>query len=401
VEFCGRKDHQVKLRGYRIETGEVEARLLAYPGIRESVVTVRTAEAGYQYLVGFYVADAEIPISALREDLASHLPDYMVPTHYGWLTALPLTPNGKINYQALPEVSGGRSARDEAYLAPESELERLIAGIWQTKLGTELIGVHDNIFDLGGNSVLLVQIHAQLVKLLAEQVAVTVADLFAYPTVYKLARYLEEKLVPAHGEVAAGREYWEQEMAGMDSYLVLPDEYYQDQPFALSQSLKFQLQGELLAQLDEVASQVQVELADILAAMYIYLLAQLAKMTDLVIGSNVRGTEELFPMRIRLAEVSDFSELFRMVQAKYQQAQEIGGYSRWLTTVGDQLLPVFWTAGHHGATKGDLICRAEMMPGRVTMIFTYNADKLKGEKVAGMVESYAGLLEALVQEYYS
>ncbi|OBR47788.1 non-ribosomal peptide synthetase [Paraburkholderia tropica] len=159
LAYLGRIDHQVKIRGHRIELGEVEARLLEQAAVREAVVTARPGPAGMR-LVGYAVPhddDAEIDVQTLRERLGAVLPDYMVPSALVLLDALPLTPNGKVDRKALPapEVIG----KDDE--APIGEAENALAGIWRQVLGVERASRHANFFELGGDSILSLQIVAQ------------------------------------------------------------------------------------------------------------------------------------------------------------------------------------------------------------------------------------------------
>ncbi|HEV7516669.1 MAG TPA: amino acid adenylation domain-containing protein, partial [Thermoanaerobaculia bacterium] len=151
IEFLGRVDHQVKLRGFRIEPGEIEARLREHPAVRDCVVTVREEPPGNRFLVAYVVQDpGEL---SLRAYLSEKLPDYMVPTAFVDLAALPLTSHGKIDRRRLPAPSL-RTEPAESYVAPRTEVERALGGIWSALLGVAPIGVADDFFALGGHSLL-------------------------------------------------------------------------------------------------------------------------------------------------------------------------------------------------------------------------------------------------------
>jgi amino acid adenylation domain-containing protein len=191
LEFLGRIDHQVKIRGFRIELGEIEAVLNQQDTVQEVVVIVREDTPGDKRLVAYIVAKPQSEFSRieLRRFLQQQLPDYMVPSAFVVLEALPLTPNGKIDRQALPQPEGQRADLETAYIAPRSEIEQKIATILKTVLQIDQIGVDDNFFDLGGNSLLLVQVQEKLVNALNRNVPVVA--LFQYPTIRALAQYLE------------------------------------------------------------------------------------------------------------------------------------------------------------------------------------------------------------------
>ncbi len=182
LEFLGRIDRQVKIRGHRVEPGEVEAALARLPGVREAAVAVGE-ERGERRLIA-YVVGQECDRADLLAALRGILPESMIPADVVFLQALPLTARGKVNLSALPPPPR-RSAEKES---PRNELERLIAGIWSELLGVEGVGLGESFFALGGHSLLLVDAHERLRKALGREVPM--ADLFAHPTVASLAAHL-------------------------------------------------------------------------------------------------------------------------------------------------------------------------------------------------------------------
>jgi acyl-coenzyme A synthetase/AMP-(fatty) acid ligase/acyl carrier protein len=188
IEFLGRIDHQVKVRGYRIELGEIEARLAEHPEVRETVVVAREDLPGEKRLVGYVVAGEEISPGALRDFLRERLPDYMIPSAYVFLHKLPLTPNDKIDRKALPTPEISAQLEDHRYVAPHTPTEEILAGIWAEVLGVERVGIHDNFFDLGGHSLLLVQVHRRLEE--AFRRPIPIVALFQYPTLHTLEKYV-------------------------------------------------------------------------------------------------------------------------------------------------------------------------------------------------------------------
>jgi acyl-coenzyme A synthetase/AMP-(fatty) acid ligase/acyl carrier protein len=191
VEFLGRSDQQVKLRGFRVELGEIEVVMRRHPVVRECAVKVWEPAPGDKRLVGYVVAvpSRTIDAEALRQFLADALPDYMVPSLFVPLEELPLTPNGKLDRRALPDPKEAPAAAAPAgYRAPGTELERTVARIWREHLRIERVGRHDNFFDLGGHSLLLVQVQSRLQEALGRELSITA--LFQFPTVSSLAGYL-------------------------------------------------------------------------------------------------------------------------------------------------------------------------------------------------------------------
>ncbi len=184
LEYLGRIDHQVKLRGFRIEPGEIEATLARHPGVREAVVLLREDVPENPLLAAYVVArEVGITVANLRAWLKRQLPPYMVPTAFVLLPALPLTPNGKVNRKALPKPDNETSA--SAPEIPPTPIESIIAEIWASVLNRQQVDIDDDFFDLGGHSLLAVQLMSRINQEL--EVELNLRQLFETPTVRGLA----------------------------------------------------------------------------------------------------------------------------------------------------------------------------------------------------------------------
>jgi amino acid adenylation domain-containing protein len=199
IEFCGRIDHQVKLHGYRVELGEIEAALRSHADVREAVVLLREDQ-----LVA-YVAPQEADRTMLREYLKERLPPYMVPSAFVAMEKLPLTANGKIDRQGLAALSYESAAPARDFVAPRTETEKALAVIWSGVLKVEHIGIHDDVFDLGAQSLMAMKALAQIRD--AFQVTLSLRNLFEHPTVAGLAEVIDglswlakAKAPTAHGD---------------------------------------------------------------------------------------------------------------------------------------------------------------------------------------------------------
>jgi amino acid adenylation domain-containing protein len=196
LDFLGRMDFQVKIRGFRIELGEIEAVLDEHPALRQAVVVAREDTPGDPRLVAYLtLAGTAAPTTApttadLRGYLKEKLPDYMVPSVFVTVEEFPLTPNGKVNRKALPAPQTARVETSVHHVTPRNDVERRVAAIWQAVLRVEKVGVTDNFFDLGGHSLLIVQVHNQIKR--SFETNLTIAQLFQYPTVEALAAYLQK-----------------------------------------------------------------------------------------------------------------------------------------------------------------------------------------------------------------
>lgn len=193
IVFLGRIDGQVKIRGNRVEVGEIESALTAHAAISEAAVLVRADAPGEKHLVAYVVpqAGAHPTTSELSGYVGERLPDYMIPAAFVRLEKMPLTVNGKIDRGALPWPVNLRPELEDAYVAPQSALEKQIAEVWQRVLGLDGVGVMDNFFEVGGNSLSMMRVHHQLPEVVRREMSLV--DLFRHPTISSLAGYLGQQ----------------------------------------------------------------------------------------------------------------------------------------------------------------------------------------------------------------
>ncbi|MDZ8261463.1 non-ribosomal peptide synthetase [Nostoc sp. ChiQUE01b] len=196
LEFLGRIDHQVKVRGYRVELGEIEALLKQHPQVRETVVVARKDIPNECRLVAYLVTykKAILSVNELRGFLKEKLPEYMLPSAFVMLDTLPLTPNGKVDRRALRAPENLRPELTAPFQAPQSDIEKIIAQAWQEVLHLEKVGINDNFFDLGGHSLLIVELNHKLKKDLSKDISIV--EIFQNPTINLLAEYLKQRFKP-------------------------------------------------------------------------------------------------------------------------------------------------------------------------------------------------------------
>ncbi|MEW5928738.1 MAG: amino acid adenylation domain-containing protein [Gemmatimonadota bacterium] len=221
LEFVGRADDQVKVRGFRIEPGEIEGVLLRHPSVRDAVVAAREDEPGRARLVGYVVPIGQAPsVAELRAHLKAELPEYMVPAAFVFLDALPRTASGKTDRRALP-APGAPTASAEAYVAPRTEAERRLAEIWAEVLRVERVGAHDDFFALGGHSLLATQVVSRARQAFGAELPLRAV--FERPTVAGLAALLPataalagEAIPAAEAIEVAGSALEDQLLEGLD-----------------------------------------------------------------------------------------------------------------------------------------------------------------------------------------
>jgi acyl-coenzyme A synthetase/AMP-(fatty) acid ligase len=193
IDYLGRNDQEVKIRGFRVELGEIEVCLREHPLLSDVVVVARPVTPQDKHLVAYYISAEEVGAESLRNHVAATLPQYMVPAAYVRLASFPLSPNGKLDRRALPAPDGNSYARPAVYDAPQGEVETRIAQLWMELLKVERVGRRDNFFELGGHSLLAVSL-AQLIRV-QFQVDVSIAEVFEHSELVQLAERVTEAML--------------------------------------------------------------------------------------------------------------------------------------------------------------------------------------------------------------
>ncbi|PNW15244.1 hypothetical protein C1637_02115, partial [Chryseobacterium lactis] len=190
LEYIGRNDFQVKIRGYRIELGEIENRMQKFPEVRQVAVLAKENKSGLKYLAGYYVSDSSIDSGQLTSFLSETLAEYMIPSVFVHLTSLPLTINGKLDRKSLPEPTFTGSTN---YIAPENDLQKALSEVYAGILGLDSasIGIHDDFFTLGGNSIMAIKLMSRIKKIL--DIRVEVAAIFSHKTIASLSQILTDE----------------------------------------------------------------------------------------------------------------------------------------------------------------------------------------------------------------
>jgi non-ribosomal peptide synthase protein (TIGR01720 family) len=187
IEFLGRLDHQIKIRGFRVEPGEIEATLKQHPAVNEAVVLVLQATPGEKRLAAYLISRGPLTVSEIRDYLSTRLPAYMIPASFVLLDSLPLTANGKLDRQALLALDAREAIREQVPTAPRTSLEEILTRIWSQVLGVEHVDVFDNFFELGGDSILCFQIVARASE---AGIPLLYRQIFEHKTIAQLAASL-------------------------------------------------------------------------------------------------------------------------------------------------------------------------------------------------------------------
>ncbi|RAT94226.1 edeine biosynthesis hybrid PKS-NRPS EdeI [Brevibacillus sp. Leaf182] len=410
IEYVGRSDFQCKVRGYRIELGEIESALSQHPNITEAVVSVRDT-ASNPYLSAYYMAKQTLDSDELRAMLSKSLPDYMIPNFYTHMSMWPLTPNGKLDRKSLPEPDALQDKHTE-YQAPATRLEEQVADIWREVLKRETVGMQDNFFHIGGNSLLLVQVHAKLEQLYPGRVRI--ADLFAHPTLSGLTNFLKNTAldVTDEQEEIDTTAYWLKELDRV-SLIELPPQYWANgEGNADANWVQFSLTDDLFENVQQVSQMEAVAVRDVLLSMYLYLMAELTGQQDLYM--EVAVAKELqtsaYPFRVNMSEVNTFFDLFKQVQQKRQFIENMTGeVTLWLKKLrtdrnGGTIIPFFGSVNEFtdvSFTYHEHELSFWIKEGKdvIDIVCAFDPNCLRAEKVTEMTQDYQQLLRMLVNEY--
>ncbi|WP_169713530.1 non-ribosomal peptide synthetase [Paludifilum halophilum] len=202
IELRGRSDHLVKVRGFRVELGEVERAIRKNSAVKNAVVIPLEDQTRKKYLAAYVVTTSPEDLKEIRDDLKTKLPDYMIPSAFLWMESLPLNPNGKINRRALPEPAECVSIEAE-YVPPRNRVEKILVEAWQQVLERGHISIHDNFFDLGGESLKAIQVSNHLKK---DNLIMEIKDIFEYPTIAELSSHVVESPLPKDEETLSGTD---------------------------------------------------------------------------------------------------------------------------------------------------------------------------------------------------
>ncbi|PEE40234.1 non-ribosomal peptide synthetase [Bacillus pseudomycoides] len=186
IEFLGRQDYQVKIQGYRVELEEIAHCLLTYKQVEQAVVIDQADENGMKFLVAYVVTEQNISTTELRQHLRNHLPEYMIPSYFVYLEQLPLTPNGKLDRKELPAPE---KQKNDVFIAPKTEMEKILTSVWQEVLKVDQIGVNDHFFALGGDSIKAIQVSVRLYR---QGFELEPKNLFSFPILGDMVHFVKK-----------------------------------------------------------------------------------------------------------------------------------------------------------------------------------------------------------------
>ncbi|HEX3045791.1 MAG TPA: amino acid adenylation domain-containing protein [Bacillota bacterium] len=408
IEYLGRMDEQVKIRGIRIELQEIETILAQYPGIKDVVVVCR--EDGNQdggplgdgplgrYIAAYYTGGVEISQLELRNHLAESLPDSFIPACFTQLEKLPVNLNGKIDKSRLPKPDLRSAA---AYEPPSDAVEVYLSEIWRQVLAIEDPGVHDNFFQVGGSSLLIIKM-----KTLLEYSYpwIHVIDLFTYPTIAKLAAYIRQtEGASAEGGFPA--------LSLESATLMLPKDYYHESGESCNSSeavdFQFAIGPRLREKISGRSSALKSEPIDILTGLYLYLLAELTGGEALTIPGVFGKGNELRLLTVNLSEINTIDDLIQTIH----QIRDSRGpcypvrelYKLPINPPPGGVIPLILQRGPDSIPfnfreKFDLVMEIRERPTKIEIAFEFNRKKLDQAKIENLIQLYLGLINNITKQ---
>ncbi|URZ17241.1 non-ribosomal peptide synthetase [Clostridium felsineum] len=389
IEFVGRLDNQIKVRGYRIELDEIEKSLNMYSHIKNSAVIAKEGNHGDKYLVSYYTSNVEIDNSKIYAFLSNIIPDYMIPHDYIRIDKFPLTPNGKINKKALLSLEIKSSCKDIKNSLFESGVGKDIYDIWVKILNKDNIRINDRFFEIGGDSLSLVAMHAEIEKKYPGKISVT--DIFANPTLYKVISFIEKQ------------NKLEVLKTNMD-YIEFPKSYYLNSGLANScKIITTEIDKNMFAKLNLLCEKINVNKMDIIFSIYVYTLAKTSNKQNINIHySNI--SDKAFIVNVDLNKFKKFNQLIKaigndVIFYSNEQMDEKLLLECMPPKLEKSILPLFVSGNNSNDNIEnfyDVILKTYKGGKKIVLSFKYNCKKLNSEKIEEFFYQYLKLLEVII-----
>lgn len=389
IQYLGRLDFQVKIRGNRIELGEIEAELLKHAAIKDAVVAAIDHKDGSKYLCAYYVSEEELAVNELRAFLASNLTEYMLPSYFVKLDKIPLSSNGKADRKALPKPEGIKINTGTEYIAAKTTTEKKLEALWKKLLGVDTVGINDNFFDLGGNSLLLVSMHSKLEEEYKDGIKIT--DLFANPSISSLAQFIDN--------------IYNSKESAAPVKTVLTVDYFKNEASveAVVASFGYQFRKDMYESIKRLEGCSDYEAEHVLIALLVHLLHQITKQS--VVCLNIGKGEKLCPVKIDTSGVKQLAELAKRVKAGMSsdttlQIRNIS--TKNIKKINNEIL-LFVNINNNSNLASyldcfDLVIDFNTINGHPVIHFDFNNTILKSAKIKELGENYIKFINAAIMQ---
>lgn len=391
ILYIGRIDSQVKIRGFRIELGEIETALLKVKGVNDCVVVAKQNQLGEKYLIGYYQADKELEVSYMIECLRKTLPDYMIPGFYRKIDQIPLTPSGKINRLALPDIELKRAniTLVSQYIEPVTVNEKKIVELWKSIFNLDQIGVEDDFFYLGGNSILLSKLHIELEK--QNNKKLSIAELFVNTTIRQQCSLLEGTR--------------QKEVHIKMNTVCFPKEFYldKDNPVSISE-LQYTIDMKVCRKLEIFTKLANVNLESALLSLYLFVMAKYTGQNKLMVLLRESEVEEYRVILQDTTVSSDLEELCREVYGKMSMSTQLVGKNmleRYIFEEVQEVVPVFVWNGKKEKQSGignTIKIALTKTENGLVVTFSYDENCFNRNEIVKFFQDYLKLVEIVAAE---
>lgn len=394
IEYIGRKDYQIKIRGYRIELGEIENQIFKIDGIQNAIVIDRNNSKGEKYLCAYVILNKELTIVEIKSYLSEILPDYMIPQKFVKIDEIPLMVNGKIDRKKLEGFNKSMELGNE-YKEASTVIEKELLNIWEIVLGIDQIGIEDSFFDLGGNSILIVQMH----KLIDEKFpkTISIVDIFAYKTIRNIAEFIQRKSNNLNNSLQI-------------KTLELPKEYFLETYLSNKeqrhkfQQLEIKINLETLNKINELSSKENIKPFEFLAGIFIFTISQVLERNSIALQVMNNG-KKVLPFEVDLGQVNDFTSLFDLLQSGFEEkkSNNLVNIEDMLTLIksnNDIEVGLIFAEGKVDSREilrvFDILVNLRSDYLNITIVCEFDSYKIKHEKMECMMSSFASIIKAYV-----
>jgi amino acid adenylation domain-containing protein len=393
IEVVGRADLQVKINGIRIELGDIENCLLMHEKVKDVAVVDKKTDECNSYLCAYIISEEEIDSHELRTYVSNNLSDYAIPRYFVKIDSMPLLPNGKVDRKALPEPEVKISDITPKE-SPSNPIEAELIGIWEKVIGTGNIGVNDNFFDIGGTSLLLINMHLLLDEKYPDVVKVT--DIFASSTVSKLAAFISTKLISMEKENSIKPIY-------------LDCNIFKDQQLnSETAAMVVEIDSTTRENMNKLAEENEVDENTILISMYMYLFFQLSNNEEIEIQILEKNSQHAIMLNVEFDKMNNFNDLFHLVQGWNEEGSrklsvnQLDGIYNWKK---DNLIVPLYCSKSSSINLNkllnfyDILLEPHMDKSRIILEFHYDSGRLSKKGIRQIVDGYIELVNSLLEQY--
>ncbi len=386
IEFKGRIDNQVKIRGFRIELGDIESVLLQLNGVKEAAV-IDIDKANNKYLCAYIVKDEEINNDYLKEQLSKKLPYYMIPSYYEYINHIPLTQNGKVDKKKLPSININSISENTK---AENEIEGTLVNIWKDVLNIDSLGIDDNFFDIGGNSLLVINLHSQIGAVYGDKIKVT--DIFSNPTVKKLASFIEKSI-----KITSNK-------CEVEKMIISPNYFVDSTNSEESLILEYEIDEITYKILSSISVEQKVDIEVLLLCINLYTYSRICAKGNPILYSELNTNNKVNAINIDFSNINDFNKLFEMVRNCLKsndfKQYEVNSLCN-VAKERNSIMPLFCMNNLKNSLNNifDVIIDVQNKGTTLKITCNYDNSRVKGEKISQVFNSFIKIVKTIAESY--